>query len=325
MPIYTKTGDDGTTQLLTGERIAKNDARIIAVGYLDEATSHLGKMRSLIKEQRIREILEKIQSLFISIMGVVAASHQVTEGITEEDVSILEKLIDYYSLKVEPFKAFILPGATPLTAEIHIARTVVRRAETALSSCDVTPIIKRYINRLSDYLYILARYLETEQEQELHLEQELYLEQENKITLDLANELINKVRAYAETKKCRVVIGVVSPEGRPISVQVMEEAFIISYDLALKKAFTSVALKMPNHELKTLTAKGAAFEGLENMLEEKIVTLGGGYPLYRGETLVGGIGVSGGSADEDIALAAYGAKILQEGYHERRSYKRPTH
>ena len=92
----------------------------------------------------------------------------------------------------------------------------------------------------------------------------------------------------------------------------MDDAFVVSFALAKKKAYTAAALRMPTHELGKLTAKGADFEGLANMLDEEIVTLGGGYPITINDSIIGAIGVSGGSAKSDTALAKYGAYLIED-------------
>ncbi len=127
------------------------------------------------------------------------------------------------------------------------------------------------------------------------------------LNLELANALIERIKAYAHYNKMSVVVAVVSKEGSPISVQVMEDARLVSFELALKKAYTAAALKIPTHELAELTRVGGDLENLPDMLDNnKVITLGGGYPIKLNGRVVGGLGVSGGTASEDIELAQYG-------------------
>ncbi|MGL5675153.1 MAG: cob(I)yrinic acid a,c-diamide adenosyltransferase [Cellulosilyticaceae bacterium] len=302
MKVYTKTGDKGETSLWDGTRVSKNHPILEALGSIDELTSHLGKIKTQV-EETVSEELNGIQQKLILLMGMVAGYQGKISNLSDEDISWLEKAIDNYENKSHTFTEFILPGKCNLSAEIDIARTVARRAERALNNCEnVEALIKRYINRLSDYLFMLARYIE-----------ENKMTTYEKLDLEVANEVIQKVRNKAKEQGLNVVVAIVSQAGRPISVQSMDDAFIISYELAIKKAFTAAALQMGTHELAQLVAKGADFEGLEGMLDEKIITLGGGYPIKVNKKVLGAIGVSGGSAGQDVALAEFGANLFERG------------
>lgn len=300
MKVYTRTGDEGTTTLFRGERVPKDHPIIMVLGSIDELTSHIGMVRSQMKNQEVWQELQGIQQKLIILMGAVAGYKEVEDSVDDTDITRLEANIDRYEKQSHTFTEFILPGTSPLSAEIDIARTVARRAERELAKCEhVAPIIKKYINRLSDYLFMLARYSEE------------YMEIKSAVLdLDAANQMIDVVRREAAKQHLNVVIAVVSKEGRPISVQAMDDAFVISYELAIKKAFTAAALQMGTHELAQLVAQGADFEGLEGMLDEKIITLGGGYPIKVAGKVVGAIGVSGGSAGQDIELAIKGAECF---------------
>lgn len=303
MKVYTKTGDGGETSLFDGTRVPKNHPVIQALGTMDELTSYLGKIKSQIEEEKVWQELHHIQQRLIVVMGIVAGYEAVAAQSLKVDIENLEGSIDYYEAMSHEFQSFILPGKSPLSADIDIARTIARRAERALVTCeDVEPILKRYINRLSDYLFMLARYMEESKKQSLE-----------KLCLDTANVVIEKVRQKAKTQHVSVVVAVVSAGGRPISVQAMDDAFVISYELAIKKAFSAVALQMGTHEIAPLVASGADFEGLASMLDEKIITLGGGYPIKVNGKVIGAIGVSGGSASQDIELAQYGAGLFERG------------
>lgn len=303
MKVYTKTGDSGETSLFKGEQVSKDHPIIIALGNIDELTSYLGKVKSQMTQQKVWEELNGVQQKLIVLMGIVAGYESRDNHIDERDIEDLETAIDYYESRSHEFKAFILPGKSPLSADIDIARTVARRAERELTKCeDVIPLVKKYINRLSDYLFMLARYIE---ENEAPTSREL--------NLDSANQIIASVRKEAMKQKLNVVIAIVTKAGRPISVQAMDEAFVVSYELAIKKAFTAAALQMGTHELAQLVAQGADFEGLSDMLDEKIITLGGGYPIKINNKVIGAVGVSGGSASQDIELAEFGAKLFERG------------
>lgn len=134
------------------------------------------------------------------------------------------------------------------------------------------------------------------------------------ISLEWANEVIAQVIKEAKEKYgVSVVVGVTTKEGHPISIQCMDEAFLISYEIVLKKCYTAVALKMPTHEVAKLLAKGSDLEGLDQMVEGKIIGLDGGYPVWNDGKVIGGIAVSGSTTTIDRTLADFGAKLFERG------------
>jgi uncharacterized protein GlcG (DUF336 family) len=135
---------------------------------------------------------------------------------------------------------------------------------------------------------------------------------EGKMTLALARLLIDGVRAEAERMGVRAVVAVSDGGGNPVSVDCSDGAYYASYDIAVNKSYTSVALKMPTSKLATLAAPGGSLYGIQHTNGGRIVIFGGGDPLkWQGE-IIGAIGVSGGSAEEDTALSAYGAELFFE-------------
>ena len=131
------------------------------------------------------------------------------------------------------------------------------------------------------------------------------------ITLDLALALTEKVKDKAAEMGVNAVVAVSNAAGNPLSVQCMDDSYIASYDVALNKAYTVVALKMPTTTLKELAQPGGSLYGIQFTNGGKIVIFGGGVPLYdRGGKIIGGLGVSGGSEAEDTALAEYGGQIF---------------
>lgn len=134
----------------------------------------------------------------------------------------------------------------------------------------------------------------------------------NKMTLKLANALIEKVKAYAQKMGVNVVIAVSDQAGRPVAVQCMDDAYIASFDIALNKTFTSASLKMSTEELSHLSQPGQSLYGIQFTNQGKIVIFGGGEPLKADGKIIGALGVSGGSAEEDTAIAAYGKEIFEE-------------
>ena len=131
----------------------------------------------------------------------------------------------------------------------------------------------------------------------------------DKITLKMAQALSEGVRRYAETLGKNVVVAVCNSQGRIITVDVMDGAFLVSYDVATKKAYTSVAVKMSTARLGEEVKPGRALEGLNS---DQLIFFGGGEPLFAGEEVIGGLGVSGGTVKEDTDFAVFGAKLFAE-------------
>ena len=134
------------------------------------------------------------------------------------------------------------------------------------------------------------------------------------MTLDMALALADAVRKKASEIGVKAVVAVSNRGGNPVLVQCMDDSYIASYDIALNKAYTSVALKMPTWKLSELAKPGSSLYGIQFTNQGKIVIFGGGEPLCnrKGE-IIGAIGVSGGSESEDTALAAYGKEIFEKG------------
>ena len=132
------------------------------------------------------------------------------------------------------------------------------------------------------------------------------------IGLELAKTLMDKVEAYAPSQGMKCVIAVDDAHGNPIAVHVMDDAFLVSYEVATQKAYTAVAVKMSTLELSRLVQPGGTFYGLEALQNGKIAAFGGGVPLKIGDRIVGGLGVSGGTGEEDNAIAEYGVAVFRE-------------
>lgn len=132
------------------------------------------------------------------------------------------------------------------------------------------------------------------------------------MNLKTANALIGRVQEKAKEMGIPVVAAVSDKAGRPVAVQCMDGAYIGSFDVALHKTYTCVAFKMSTEALGKLAQPGESLYGIQFTNEGKIVIFGGGEPLYLGDRLIGALGVSGGSAEQDTALAAYGKDILKE-------------
>ena len=397
MNIYTKGGDKGTTSLVHTKNVSKSDDRIQLVGTIDELTSHLGLVKTMLKDEDTIQFLEKIQRTLITVMAGVADPYKRDYRIDDVKTEYLEDEINRMEGLFQRPKEFILPGKCRLSAEMDVARTVARRAERALATVSVKfgadNGAKKYMNRLSDYFYVLARYVDVAKIKEKKAEaaesvqgavrsenagteiventanvatnasvanaggQDPQLAQKNdvqafnvqdktvtttaggntamaqndsmaantamiqevlkrmgiqgRITLDSAKRLIEKIEQEALRRNKPSVIAVCTPDGNPVAVHVMDGSFLVSFDMAVKKAYTSVAVKMSTMELSRLTQPGQTFYGLGKM-SDNIVIFGGGVPLKVGDTIIGGLGISGGTGEEDNSLAEYGLQVLKE-------------
>lgn len=166
MKIYTKTGDKGQTSLIGGTRVAKNSVRLEAYGTVDELNSYLGLIRSFPIAPELTDQLIVIQNILFSVGGNLATDTSVKEVrsglvVTDEDIAFLERAMDRMDETLPAMTHFILPGGEQASSFAHIARTVCRRAERRMldvaAQYDVDERVIRYINRLSDYLFVLAR------------------------------------------------------------------------------------------------------------------------------------------------------------------------
>jgi uncharacterized protein GlcG (DUF336 family) len=133
---------------------------------------------------------------------------------------------------------------------------------------------------------------------------------QKKIDLQIAKALMELIEYRAKQLSMSVVIAICTPEGNMVAVHAMDNSFLLSFQVAMKKAYTSVALKMSTLELKELTKQGATFEGLESSMPE-ILAIGGGIPLTADGVLLGGLGISGGTGEEDHQLAQFGLQAFQ--------------
>jgi cob(I)alamin adenosyltransferase len=164
--IYTRTGDNGTTGLIGGKRVSKDSPCIEATGMLDELNAQLGIVRSHTLPGEVGEILYGIQDTLFTIGAELATpegADRRSEPIRDEDVQKLEKQIDHFESMLPPLKKFVLPGGTISGAALHLSRAVARRAERACVALSRTQTVDkqivRYLNRLSDLLFVLARYV----------------------------------------------------------------------------------------------------------------------------------------------------------------------
>ncbi len=338
MKIYTKHGDGGMTTLMSATQISKADERINALGTIDELTSQMGLAKAYIASMNTADSatcvahFDRVQGVLMTIMAGIADPRNRKHTVTEEETAFLEYIIDAVEASFPRERKFITPGYCELSARLDVARTIARRAERTLAVMDrkyaASAPAKAYLNRLSDYLYMLARKADYDEAARREgkaaptaaassadgavnsIVEEVLRRVADARPLDLskATRLIEEVEKCAKAMGKQAVIAVCNSEGNPIAVHVMDGAFLVSYDVAIKKAYTAVSVKMPTKDLYDLVQPGQTFYGLQNV--DKMVCFGGGVPLKIGDTIVGGLGISGGTGEEDHALCECGIRAF---------------
>ena len=379
MEVYTGYGDKGMTDLSHTKNVSKSDDRICLMGSVEELMSHIGLVRVLVDDVDVVRMLEKISETLKKIIDGVSDPYNREFKVSEDRTELLEEEIGRMRKIFSGERLPILPGDSRVAAEIDVTRAVARRAERELALVSVKfgsdTGAKKYMNRLSDYFYVLARYVDvakigekkeaagtvennanvaagTAEPQTEQIQQNTLMQAQNtqenvsavttaggntamaqndsmaantamiqevlkrmgiqgRITLDSAKRLIEKIEQEALRRNKPSVIAVCSPDGNPVAVHVMDGSFLVSFDMAVKKAYTSVAVKMSTMELSRLTQPGQTFYGLGKM-SDNIVIFGGGVPLKVGDNIIGGLGISGGTGEEDNSLAEYGLQVLNE-------------
>ena len=173
MKIYTKTGDKGETSLYGGTRVSKAAARVESYGTLDELNAFIGLAKAEISDEKVLSQLQKIQFDLFTVgseaatptdkMFLANGKSRLDLLISEEEIMELERWMDNFDAELEPLQFFILPSGGKAAASVHVCRTVCRRAERSMvflrETEEVRPELIKYLNRLSDYLFVLARYI----------------------------------------------------------------------------------------------------------------------------------------------------------------------
>lgn len=339
MKVYTRKGDQGDTSLFSGERVKKSDLRVETYGTVDEASSFLGLARTSIAYPDITETIFGVQQeLFLLAAELATANPEQTPAkkLVATDVQRLESYIDHYSSEIGALHGFITPGECVGAAQLDVCRTVVRRLERLLILLATREAIRSellaFVNRLSDLLFILARVVARREiktflkgivsRQLLEMAPLEHLlpigntsekgKGEWGVELSL-NEVLKASEACIQTAVAigvPMVIAFVDLGGNLKSLQRMDGSLLASIDIAVNKAFTAVALQMPTHELKEKAEPRQELFGISTTNSGRIVTFGGGYPLYKQGVLCGAVGVSGGSVAQDMMVAEAAVKAL---------------
>ncbi|MEK4148230.1 cob(I)yrinic acid a,c-diamide adenosyltransferase [Robertmurraya sp. FSL W8-0741] len=324
MAIYTKKGDKGETGLLGGGRISKDSLKVSCYGTLDEANAALGVAFSQIANDEIKSIIREIQKQLFVVGAELASDEKgkdlLTNKISTKEIVEFEELIDKFEQTIGPIHEFIIPGDTNASANLHLSRAIIRRAERLIVELAKTSIVRseviQYVNRLSDLLFMLARaevyYCQLEEIKTKVIGRLEALKGSGApfgLSLQLASAMAQAAEKKAMEIGVPVVISIVDSAGHAILLHRMENSLLASLELALNKAYTSVALKMATHELAPIIQPGTELYGIQ-MTNQKIVTFGGGYPLKLEEQVIGGIGVSGGTVEEDMVIATEAIEVF---------------
>ena len=322
MKVYTKTGDEGMTSLLSKRRVYKDDTRVDAYGTVDEANAAMGLAKSLLVKDWAIQILQHIQEELIALNADLATDKPQPNGafrITDGHVAWLELTIDALEKKRIPQNYFVTPGDCAPSAALDLARTIVRRAERCVvklkKSESVTVPVSLYLNRLSDLLFVLARCVEQEEIialvtkkvlSVLNSEKKKNFEVEESNMLKKAQKMMAAAEAKAVEIKTPMVIAVIDAGGNLVAQQRMDGALLASISVSIDKAYTAVALKMTTAQAAALSSPGQLLYGLNVINGSRTIFLGGGIPIVEDGVVVGAIGVSGGSAEEDVWVASAG-------------------
>lgn len=169
MNIYTKTGDKGKTSLYDNTRLFKDDIRVESYGTIDELISFIGIAKNYVDDETIYETLENIQNKLFTVTTNLATKdkEKIKFHIEKEDIDYLENIVDIYMGKLNNPTGFIVPGSGKRSSYVHVARTICRRGERRIITLErdeeVDPLLIKYVNRLSDTLYAIGRYLEEDE------------------------------------------------------------------------------------------------------------------------------------------------------------------
>jgi ATP:cob(I)alamin adenosyltransferase len=336
--VYTRTGDKGTTGLFGSSRASKNDVRVEAYGTIDEAMSSIGYAYSIMDDEPVREILHNVEQRLFMLGAELASDEKglsmLQDKISVMDIEDLEAACNEYLEIVGKQKEFVLPGKNPTSAALHIARTVVRRAERQIVTCNldygVRPEVLKYVNRLSDALFIFARY-EAQKEvmkeitrrviEKLEALDITITDEEKAAEIpavpneDAYLELAKKMAVAAEAKAVElgipVVFSLVDGGGNLLYFERMKGALLASIDISMNKAYTANSLKLPTHVVADLVKEDGPLYGLQWTNNSRLVVFGGGFPITCGGEVCGGIGVSGGTVEQDMEIAQAALAVME--------------
>lgn len=337
--VYTRTGDTGQTGLFGGSRVPKQDPAVEAYGTVDEANSAIGEAKAQATDESIRATLRGIQQRLFVLAAELASDAKgraiLDNTISTADVADLESLIDMCLEVTGPQRAFVIPGRDLPSAALHRARTVTRRAErrvlTMAETRGVRPELVKYLNRLSDTLYALARLCEHQYDQRrieplvrsavgraLGVDGSSPGEAAGEDDLpdyDLAALKLMAEAAEAEAARIGVpiVFAGVDAGGNLMLLHRMADSLLGSLDIAINKAYTSAAFKLPTAALADPSRPAGELHGIQHTNGGRVVVFGGGLPVFSCGRIAGGIGVSGGTVDQDVEIVNHALCTARKG------------
>ena len=302
--VYTGAGDRGYTETLGQKHISKADILIELLGSLDELSASIGVAKSHTFDKMLKSDIDAIQKKLVGVMAEVAGGKT---SVTPDCPKAVESMISKYGDKFEGFKN---TDENPVSANLSLARAVCRRAERQAVKLNqqgrVKPLVLSWLNRISDLLYAMSQYAS----RDFTKKTESGAYELGKMNLSLAKELSLAVEKYAETMGVKPVIAISDAGANLVLLHATDDSYIASRKIATDKAYTAVSLKMPT-AVALKESRGGALDGL--VAGEGLCLLGGGEPLISGGKVIGGIGVSGGTSEQDTNLAAFAAE-----YYKRR-------
>ncbi len=315
--IYTRFGDAGRTKLVRGVTVWKDDPRVQIYGTLDEATSAMGLARASTHHDDIFHDILDLQGELIGVMTELATpsgAPPLVMPVAPPQVERLERKIDAYEEERIATNQFVRPGGSVASAALDLARTIVRRSERLLVAANreepVNPALMRYVNRLSDLLYVMARVDEQREIKQMVIAaltptlNPRPVEARMKATLDLAicDRMVEAGIRRAREIGVPMVLAVVDDGGNLLELRRMDGALIVSIQLAPHKAYTAATIQMPTADLANLSQPGAPLYGIDVNIPN-LTLVGGGLPVPIDGTVAGGVGVSGGSVEQDVDVA----------------------
>ncbi len=342
MGIYTKNGDKGNTTLFGGSSLSKGSLRVDSYGSVDEANANLGVIYANVEYEEIKEVIRVVQKKMF-IVGAQLASDKdgydkLKVKIENDDIKYLEKIIDYYTNEYGALSGFIIPGETAVSAQLHVARTVVRRSERLAVNLSqeefVCPLILKYLNRLSDTLFILAR-VEVRKNFVKKVAQKIKeridegqnqvqspVEQNDVTLVSVKNNIVNVFDKQLHDEMYKAACKVSKEINVPVCFSVADEsgnllyfvkdenAILPSIAISQNKAYTSAVMKMSTKDLGKHAGVDGSLFGI-NANDNKLVIFGGGQCLTKNGKVIGAIGVSGGSVEEDILIGNAAIKVFE--------------
>lgn len=302
----------------------KTNSQIELIGAIEELVSQIGAARAFASasEEELKQDLRKAQEQLGQMLRYLRRDPAQRITLGESAVTELEDKIDVYSAYYDGFDPYAAASRCRCAALLEVARGAARRAERIYARADVavgsreSALHRRYLNRLSDYLWAAARYLDSTAPERTQRPPEKSpslkeLDAMNPMSLPNIKVFMQALEDEAHKRGLQLVVAVCDKEGRPIAVHVMDGAFIASYEIAVNKAFTAVSLKMSTKELASLCAPGGSLYGLQYTNQGRIVIFGGGVTLRDREGhILGGLGVSGSSAEIDTMMGDVGEELF---------------